>query len=150
MQELHADRDFFDWLRGISSAYGETMAAWGQEVHDAVAGGISAVVPERLLQATDTAVERLVQSLIAIGARHEDPKAPNGAAAVLEALDRLLGASADLLREARTDLEQRGLGSISTLAPRIAELRGLEAEVESRTESMRARLESSFGDPGPP
>jgi hypothetical protein len=152
MQELHADRDFFDWLRGISGDYGEAMAAWGQEVHDAVArpAGIAVAVPERLLQATDATVERLVQSLVAIGARHDDPQMPQGAAEVLEALDRLLGASAELLRGARSGLEQQGLAAVSVLAPSIAELRRLEAEVEHRTEPMRDRLESTFGDPGAP
>lgn len=150
MQELSADKDFFDWLRRISSEYGDAMAAWGQEVHDAAAASDGAGTSGRLVAATDTAVDRLVQTLMAIGRRHEEPDSPRGSDDVLNALDRLIGASAEILREARQGLAQQGLAAIATLSPRIGELRELEAEVERRTEQMRGRLESSFGDPGAP
>ena len=149
MQELHADKDFFDWLRTVSREYGEAMTDWGQHVHDAVAdGGVIGV--QRLLTATDAAVERLVDALMVIGRQHDAPGTPKGGAAVLDALDRLLGASADLLRDARAGLEEQGLPAIATLSPRVTELRGLEADVEQQTEGMRGRLESTFGDPGKP
>jgi hypothetical protein len=149
MQELSAEKSFFDWLRGISSGYGDAMAAWGQQVHDAAANGSPDSV-RRLLQATDMAIERLVQSLVAIGSRHDDPATPNGGGAVVDALEKLLGASAELLREARAGIEQSGVPALAALSPRIAELRTLEAVVERATEQVRDRLEDRYGHPGPP
>ena len=150
MQELHADKNFFDWLRRISSEYGDTMARWGQVVHDEVAANGGAGVPQQLIAATESAVDRLVGLLLAIGRRHDHPNNPHGADGVLDALDRLIGTSTELLRDGREGLGQRGLGAIAGLSPRIGELRDLESEVERRTDEMRTRLENSFGDPGTP
>ena len=148
MQELHTERDFFDWLNRISALYGETMATWGQQVHDAVAGRIQ---PHQVLEATDAAVNRLVEALMSIGAWHDrTDDTPGGGAEVLHALDQLLGASAELLREARSHMATEGLRGLAAVAPRIAELRTLEADVEQATEQVRNKLESRFGNPGEP
>jgi hypothetical protein len=150
MQELSAEKSFFDWLRGISSEYGETMAAWGQQVHDTAAANAGGDTLSRLAAATDTAVGRLVEALMTIGRRHEDPELPRGGADVIEALERLLGGSAELLREARAGFDAQGLAALAALSPRIAELRTLEAEVEQATARMSDRLEDTYGNPGKP
>jgi len=146
MQELHADKDFLDWLRRVSSIYGDAMAVWGEAVHQASGGGSL----DDLLTATDGAVARLVDLLMAIGSRHDAPSTPEGGEHVLEALDQLLGASAELLREARAGMVSGGIGALATLAPRITELRTLESDVEQTAEGMRDRLSDTYGDPGAP
>ncbi|HLZ73179.1 MAG TPA: hypothetical protein VKV26_25015 [Dehalococcoidia bacterium] len=142
MQNLRADRTFFDWLRQISAAYGDAMAAWGQAVHDAAAGGAAVT----LLTATDSAIERLVQMLISVGQQHEAASTPEDGHGVLDALDQLLGASVDLLREARAGMEQQGVAALAALASRIAGLRALESGVEQAAEQMRDRLGDAIGD----
>lgn len=148
MQELHTDRSFFDWLKQLSAQYGDAMAAWGQAVHVAVAGDAEGLTD--LLAATDTAIDRLVRLLMAVGARHEAPDTPKGGGDVLDALDRLLGASADLLRDARAGLEREGIGALGTLSPRITALRAFESEVEAATGRIQDRLADTYGDPGKP
>ncbi len=150
MQELSAEKSFFDWLRAISSGYGETMAAWGQQVHDTAAANGEGETLARLAAATDAAVSRLVEALMAIGRQHEDPQLPRGGGEVVEALERLLGASAELLREARAGFDARGLAALAALSPRIAELRTLEAEVERTTARISGRIEDTYGQPGEP
>lgn len=142
MQNLRADRAFFDWLRQISTAYGDAMAAWGQAVHDTASGGASAA----LLTATDNAIDRLVQMLMSVGRQHEARSAPDDGHGVLDALDQLLGASVELLREARTGLERDGIAALAALSPRIAGLRELEGSVERAAGRMRDRLGDALDD----
>ena len=148
MQELHADRSFFDWLRQLSAHYGDAMAIWGQVVHAAVADGAEGLAA--LITATDSAIDRLVALLMAVGARHEAPNTPKGGDEVLDALDRLLGASADLLRDARSGLAREGISALGALAPRITALRAFEGEVEAATGRIQERLADTYGDPGKP
>lgn len=143
MQNLRADRAFFDWLREISTAYGDAMAAWGQAVHDAASGGVSPA----LLSATDNAIDRLVQMLISVGRQHEARTTPDDGHSVLDALDQLIGASVELLREARAGLEREGIAALAGLAPRIAGLRELEGGVERAAGQMRDRLGDAIDDP---
>jgi hypothetical protein len=145
MQELFADKDFFDWLRNVSRAYGNAMSAWGQQVHDAVPHGSQAL--PSLIHETDAAVDRLVEMLMAVGARHENPGTPRDGHAVLDALDRLLGASAELLRDARNGLQLHGMSALSALSPRIAHLRDLEAEVERTTRQLTGEISDVYGRP---
>ncbi|MHB8574949.1 MAG: hypothetical protein ACYDCQ_06400 [Dehalococcoidia bacterium] len=145
MQDLHTERDFFAWLSRISALYGDAMAAWGQQVHDAVAGSAAS---QQLLDATDAAVDRLVEALVSIGRWHEQPDTPSGGVEVLQTLDSLLGASAELLRDARGRMAQEGVAALSALAPRITELRALEGDVERATQRVRDALEDRYGDPG--
>src|SRR5581483_10690733 len=142
MPNLRADRAFFDWLRQISTAYGDAMSAWGQAVHDAASGDVSPA----LLTATDNAIDRLVQMLMSIGRQHEAQSTPEDGHGVLDALDQLLGASVELLREARAGLERDGIAALAALAPRIAGLRELEGRVERAAGSMRDRLGDAIGD----
>ncbi len=142
MQNLRSDRAFFDWLRQISGAYGDAMAAWGQAVHDAAAGG---ALPA-LLAATDNAIDRLVQMLMTVGQQHEAATTPDDGHGVLDALDQLLGASVELLREARTGLEREGIAALAALSSRIAGLRALEGGVEQVAGRMRDRLGDAIGD----
>jgi hypothetical protein len=150
MQELDRDQGFFDWLRGVSNQYGDAMARWGEAVHDAVAQSNRDGSIETLLAATDATITKLVDALIEIGARHEAPQSPRGAAEVLVTLERLLGTSAELLREARPQIAAHGPAALAALAPRISELRAMEADVEASTEQMWERLTDKFGDPGAP
>ncbi len=142
MPNLRADRAFFDWLRQISTAYGDAMATWGQAVHDAASAGVSPA----LLSATDSAIDRLVQMLMSVGRQHEAPTTPDDGHDVLDALDQLLGASAELLREARAGLEREGIGALAALSPRIAGLRELEGGVERAASRMRDRLGDTIAD----
>lgn len=119
------------------------MAAWGQAVHDAASGGVSPA----LLAATDSAIDRLVQMLMSVGRQHEDRSTPEDGHGVLDALDQLLGASVDLLREARAGLERDGIAALAALSPRIARLRELEGGVELAAGRMRDRLGDAVGEP---
>src|SRR5471032_902962 len=92
MQELFAEKDFFDWLRVLSRAYGNAMSEWGHQVHIAASQPAAGAVAA-LTAATDAATERLVAMLMAIGRRHEDSTTPKDGHEVLETLDLLLGAS---------------------------------------------------------
>jgi len=146
MQELAADKDFFDWLRIVARAYGHAMSSWGQHVHE-LAAKSSPEALQTLIAETDATIEGLVGLLVNIGRRHEDPKTPGDGHAVLDALDRLLAASADLLRDARTGIEQRGVGALAALAPRIDGLRALEAEVERASLRLSGQVTDVFGEP---
>ena len=150
MQELDQDHEFFDWLRGISNRYEQAMTSWGQAVHDSVSGSDGSRSIATLLAATDTTIDRLIDALIEIGRRHDLPRAPHGADEVLVALEQLLGTSAELLRTTRPGIASEGMAALSALAPRIAELRALEAEVEASTERMWGELTDKYGDPGRP
>jgi hypothetical protein len=146
MQELFSERAFFDWLERVSSLYGDAMAAWGQAAQSAAA----AADTEPLLIATDTAIERLVGALIEIGGRHDDKRIPMQGMLVLSALDRLLGGSVEFLEDARAGLRESGLSVLPALAPRVADLRALEAAVEQATDAMQEKLDDTYGDPGAP
>lgn len=146
MQELFDEKNFFDWLRSVSRAYGNAMSEWGQHVHQAAARGTPDAV-SALLAATDAAVDRLVGMLMAIGRRHDDSTTPEDGHLVLDALDRLIGASAELLREARAGLAQQGIAALASLSARIADLRTLEAEVESASQRLSGQVTDTFGRP---
>jgi hypothetical protein len=146
MQELFAEKDFFDWMRAISRAYGNAMAEWGQQVHLAVSAPAGSAIAD-LATATDAATDRLVSMLMAIGRRHEDAGTPRDGHEVLDALDRLLGASAELLRDARAGLTREGIGALAALSPRIVELRTLEAEVERASARLSSTISDLYGRP---
>jgi|SRR5579883_3119508 hypothetical protein len=146
MQDLVAEKDFFDWLRHVSRAYADAMASWGQRVHDTVARGTPESL-EALIAETDRATDRLVGILMAIGARHDDRRTPAEGHPVLDALDRLIGASAELLREARSGIERQGVQALAALSARIVELRSLEADVEDASKRLSGRVTDSYGRP---
>jgi hypothetical protein len=146
MQELFSEHTFFNWLEQISSMYGDAMAAWGQAAQQAAA----AADPAPLLAATDATIERLVAGLIEIGGQHDDKNIPSQGMLVLSALDRLLGGSVEFLEDARAGLRTSGLDALPTLAPRVADLRALEHEVEQATDAMQEKLDDTYGDPGAP
>jgi hypothetical protein len=146
MQNLFSERAFFDWLQGISAMYGEAMAAWGQAAQRAAASGTS----EELLTATDSALESLVSGLMDIGRQHDVRGVPEQGTLVLVSLDRLLGGSVEFLEDARVRLREGGIVSLAELAPRVGELRALEAEVERATGAMQDKLDDTFGEPGRP
>lgn len=146
MQGLFSEREFYDWLERLSAGYGEAMTAWGMAAQVAAAGGPGDSTA--LLGATDSAIDFLVAGLMEIGDRHENPRLPRSGMLVLETLDRLLAASVEFLRDARTGLQERGLAVLSTLSPRVSSLRALEADVERATDEMRGKLDDSFGTPG--
>jgi hypothetical protein len=147
MQDRFAEKDFFDWLRAVSRDYGNAMAEWSRRIQSEAAGADTNGV---LLSATDAAIDRLVALLMAIGHRHDDRETPREGHAVLDALDRLIGASADLLREARGLLESYGTAALSQLATRIGGLRELEAEVESASLRLGGQIRDTYGEPETP
>ena len=52
--------------------------------------------------------------------------------------------------DARAGLAATGLEALPALAPRITNLRALEAEVEQATDAMQSKLDDTYGDPGAP
>lgn len=146
MQNLSSERAFFDWLQRISAMYGEAMAAWGQAAQSAAAGAAT----DDLLAATDAAIERLVGGLMEIGRQHDDRGVPEQGTLVLVTLDRLLGGSVEFLEDARAGLREGGIAVLAQLAPRVTQLRALEAAVEQATDAMQGQLDDTFGDPGAP
>ena len=114
-------------------------------MHEAAAGGVSPA----LLQATDSAIDRLVQMLMSVGRQHDLRTLPEGAHGVLDALDQLLAASAELLRDARSGLEREGVAALAALAPRIAALRELEGGFERAAGRLRDGLAEAQSDAVP-
>ena len=146
MQNLFSERAFFNWLQRISAMYGEAMAAWGQSAQRAAASGSS----DELLSESDRAIEQLVGGLMEIGRKHDDRGIPEQGTLVLVALERLLGGSVEFLEEARARLADGGITVLAELAPRVSQLRALEAEVERATDAMQEKLDDTFGEPGRP
>jgi hypothetical protein len=144
MNSLFSERAFFDWLQRISTLYSEALADWGQAAKSAANDGEL----QALLDATDRAIEQIVSGLMEIGRQHDDTSLPRQSMRVLDALDRLLGASVEFLEDARAGLRSQGLAALPRMAPRVSHLRELEEAVERATDALQERFDDTFGSAG--